>query len=157
MSCKAVRSLSCCTPFSNANSSVLTLVTTSPSRPTSAIPFQKFNVSSVNRQKFQVSVNSLLTICETSNAVTVSFAFVCSLSNLRSLCVPSFLSTPVTLHSSLPFQPQLRVCPLPLLRHCPKLLNSYRKEIIYSDYRQSQLKQSDDIDISTNTIQMVPF
>lgn len=50
VSCKAAVSWCCCTPLSILSSSELMLVTTSPSRPTSAMPFQKVSVSSAGAQ-----------------------------------------------------------------------------------------------------------
>lgn len=58
VSCKAI-SLRCCTPLSSSSSSALMLVTTSPSKPTSAMPFQKFSVSSADRQAGQSLLRSV--------------------------------------------------------------------------------------------------
>ncbi|TNN86164.1 hypothetical protein EYF80_003581 [Liparis tanakae] len=55
----AAGSLRCCTPFSSSTSSVLMLVTTSPSKPTSAMPFQKFSVSSVDQQATHATSSEL--------------------------------------------------------------------------------------------------
>lgn len=53
VSCRLAGSMRCCTLFNSSTSSVLMLVTTSPNKPTSAMPFQKFSVSSADKQTTQ--------------------------------------------------------------------------------------------------------
>lgn len=53
VSCRLAGSMRCCTLFNSSTSSVLMLVTTSPNKPTSAMPFQKFSVSSAGKQTTQ--------------------------------------------------------------------------------------------------------
>lgn len=73
VSCRATGSFLCCTLLSSACSSVLMLVTTSPSRPTSAMPFQKFSVSSADMPGksqgcvclFQCACTCVISLCQT--------------------------------------------------------------------------------------------
>ncbi len=124
VSCKAAGSLRCCTPFSSSSSSVLMLVTTSPSKPTSAMPFQKFSVSSVNRQTTytQVSGGSVF-ICVLSSTETIIIVRLILCVGMRALCdlrshlIPSCLQNPVRLSSSPPSHSL--PCPRPLHRRYP--------------------------------------
>lgn len=120
VSCKAAVSLRCCTPFSSSSSSVLMLVTTSPSKPTSAIPFQKFSVSSVDRQTAQSLVCSVFMWTEIIIIVKLMICVeTCALCDLRSHWIPSCPQTPVWLSPSPPSHSESLLCPRPLPRHCP--------------------------------------
>ena len=125
VSCKAARFLSCCTPFSSSSSSVLMFVTTSPSKPTSAIPFQKFSVSSVDGQNREMSVSGVLlylcmirtTSCQYCEINDYCWD-VCGVYDLRFHWIPYCLQTPVSLSSSLPSHSEHLVFPHPPPHHC---------------------------------------
>lgn len=106
VSCKAAVSCRCCTPFSISSSSLLMLVTTSPSRPTSAMPFQKVSVSSAGTETDH--------FLPRRRDLRGSSA---SLSHLRSRLIPSCPQTPAS--SSPASRSECRPCLRPPRRRSP--------------------------------------
>lgn len=111
VSCRLAGSMRCCTLFNSSTSSVLMLVTTSPNKPTSAMPFQKFSVSSADKQTTQSNLTHTQcyiypccwrwfpSLCCYYRILLIC-VWMCAQCYLRSQLIPFCLQTPMNLSSS---------------------------------------------------------